>query len=273
MTDRTENPDYDPYEFGLAEFESGNVVSLVEFELDSTLLLDEFNPESLGMLDEFNASLETIHEDDLGAPGEDGDDKPVEDIEDEESEQADGEDEEKRDKDTTDEDLLKSIDITSGPEPVIIPEPVNPVVGFVCEHALDVSKLTGPGGRMKDRRMVFLLPVPCIAMVKMSWLGYTLDKGASGVFMVSCSPDLCHHRTGAEINENRLIGKREPSPFKNFDSSRFRLLKGHPAARDGLLKEIDEFIFELGILDKAEKSKADGDVDKADKAATEDWLM
>jgi coenzyme F420-reducing hydrogenase delta subunit len=283
MTDRNINYDDELNEAGLAEFESDSMVALVEFENASSLLLDEFSPDVLGMLDEFNTVLETIHQDGLGESANDDPDSPEREN-DGESETEDAEEgkEEKDDAGEREEgkkpespvpgtDLIKPEPVIPRPEPV--PEPLNPVVGFVCEHALDISKLTGPRGRMKGRRMVFLVSVPCAAMVKPSWLDYSLAKGASGVFIAACSPDLCHHRTGAEINARRLQRLQKPALSDDIEMKRVRLFNGHPAGKAEFFKDLDRFLRELAALDQAERVSEDGETGKGPAKTAEDWLM
>jgi coenzyme F420-reducing hydrogenase delta subunit len=261
-------------EIGLAEFESDSVITLVEFENESALLLDEFSPDVLGMLDEFNTVLETIHEDGLGETvNDDPDSSEADEIEESEVEDVGEEKEEEKKPEPviSDADLIKPEPMISRPEPV--PEPLNPVIGFVCEHAMDISKMTGPRGRMKDRRMVFLVSVPCSAMVKPSWLGYSLAKGASGVFIVTCSPDLCHHRTGAAINERRLNRRQKPALADDIDMKRVRLFNGHPAGKSEFFKDLDKFLREIAALDQAERASEDTKTGKGIEKAAEDWLM
>ncbi|MCX6647431.1 MAG: hydrogenase iron-sulfur subunit, partial [bacterium] len=263
MTDRKRIYNDDLSEIGLAEFESDSVVTLVEFENESALLLDEFSPDVLGMLDEFNTVLETIHEDGLGETVNNDPDSS----ESENAEESDPDDvEEEKDEEKKPEPVISDADLIK-PEPVIfrpepVPDPLNPVIGFVCEHAMDISKMTGPRGRMKDRRMVFLVSVPCSAMVKPSWLGYSLAKGASGVFIVTCSPDLCHHRTGAAINERRLNRQQKPVLADDIDMNRVRLFNGHPAGKTEFFNDLDKFLREIAVLDQAERALEEGKIGK-----------
>ena len=279
MTDYNDRYEFDSDELGLAEFESDNVVTLVEFENESTLLLDEFDPGVSGMLEELNTVLEIIHEDGLGSSVDDGpateesDETDVSGDEEEKEEDEDKDGEEISEPVVKDEELLIPEPEKPLPRPKPVPEPMNPVIGFVCEHALDISKLTGPRGRMTGRRKVFLVQVPCSAMVKPSWLGYSLAKGASGVFIVACSPDLCHHRTGAEINERRLNRLQEPALSEDVEMRRIRLFKGHPSGRDEVMKKLDAFLRELSELDKAESMSEEIKAERENEKSGEDWLM
>lgn len=287
MTDKKETPDNNPEQFGLAEFETESAISLAEFEAESAILLDEYVLDKSSMLDEFEAGMETIFVDLLGSTSDespeldedekDNEKEPIPDEVEDESVQSEDEEQVEDSDEAVDQAEIVGEEIPPEPEPVELPpepvrEPVNPVIGFVCEHALDISKLTGPGGRMNGRRMVFLQQFPCSGMVKPAWLGYALDKGASGAFIITCNPGSCHHRTGASITEKRLNNHQEPMLSNDVDRRRIELFFGHPAGTEELLKKLDEFLAVLGKIDHVESTTED-EAEQDEKKEMGEWLM
>lgn len=282
MTEKKEMPDNNP-----ERFETRSAISLAEFELESTILLDEYVLDKSSMLAEFEAGMETIFVDLLGSTedespeldeGEgDNEKEPIPDEVDDESAEPEDEEQVEDTDEAVDQAEIVGEEIPPEPEPVELPpepvrEPVNHVLGFVCEHALDISKLTGPGGRMNGRRMVFLQRVPCSAMVKPAWLRYALDKGASGAFIITCNPGACHHRTGASITEKRFKNQQQPMLSDDVDRRRVELFFGHPAGREELLKKLDEFLAVLGKIDHVESTPGD-EAEQDEKTKMGEWLM
>jgi coenzyme F420-reducing hydrogenase delta subunit len=104
-------------------------------------------------------------------------------------------------------------------------------------------------GRMIGRNTVHFIEMPCAGMVKPKWLKYVLDKGASGAFVVSCFPGSCHHRRGACVFHGRWEGSRDPALDRHVSQSRIRLFEGHLAARDDLLRRLEEFLQKIANMD------------------------
>jgi coenzyme F420-reducing hydrogenase delta subunit len=266
---------------GLEEFETGSGISLSPFEEDSSILLDEHPLETYqdGMLEELDATLDKIHFDGmLGNLEDDGESEETEDIP-EETEVPDEEpveepveveeeltespvenlpaEEIEDDDDTIEigaEDQYIEREFPPEHEPVEHESdkplvPVNPVIGFVCEHAMDLTGVVDASDKMFDRPIVRLISVPCAGMVKPSWLKHALDNRASGVFIVSCAPGTCHHRTGADICTERWEMKRRPMVLRACDRRRMRKLDFFKVAGQDNLIALDNFLLELGRLD------------------------
>jgi len=138
------------------------------------------------------------------------------------------------------------------PEREILREPEKPIIGFVCEHAINLSGIVNQEGWMRAHPMVRLIKVPCAGMVKMSWLEDAIGKGASGVVVISCSVENCYHRTGAKLTSERWTCKREPCIDGLSDNPRVKLLSNYRAARNEFLSDLDKFIASIGMLDSAE---------------------
>ncbi len=254
---------------GLEEFEIGSATGLAPFEEESTILLDEFTTASPNLLEEFEETYETIHIDELlGSITQGDEEEPQEEPDPDESapsvepsapegeadESGDEEDAEPEDEgDEVEQVEAEPPEVVEEPppkEPEEELEPLTPVVGFVCEHAVDLPELMDLQGRMNGRPIAHLVALPCAGMVKPSWLELALDQGASGVFVIACEPGSCHHRTGSCILEERWIGKRRPMLKSRVDRERVRLFQFHRPARDELLGRIDAFLAELGKLDR-----------------------
>jgi len=249
MTFNRENSDK------LVEFEHGSSTSLAQIEDACSIMLDVYEEKDAAMLEEFERSLETVLLDETigqepSEPDEDAGETPMD--------ESDGESEEiseglESDDDLVDEEeppeLEKEPEIT--PEP--LPGPEKPVIGFVCRHALGVNSIADADGVMNAYPFVHLIELPCAGMIKPDWLKKVLEKGMSGVFVVSCREASCEHRSGARLTTERIHGKRRPKIAGKFDTRRFRFWESHPLDQDIFLKGLAKFLEELGALDTAEE--------------------
>jgi coenzyme F420-reducing hydrogenase delta subunit len=244
---------------GLTEFETGSTNSLAPFEDESSTLLDEYATASPSLLDEFDGHLETIYSV-HPVPDESGSNR--EDSEDVDEQQWPDEPEEPAESDIEPGSVFDEVDEIVGKEEPAPGEASagsqarRPVIGFICKHATDFPGITDSHGRMIGRRSVHLIELPCAAIVKPKWLTQTLEKGASGVFVLACVPGVCHHRRGSCIIQGRIDGSRPPSLEAVADKSRIRLIHGHVNSRDDVLRQIEEFLLEVSRLDGAVGSKA-----------------
>jgi len=233
---------------GLIEFEHGSSTALAPFEDDCSILLDEHSTAGLDLLDEFDEKIyfgerteAEEQEDEAEEPPEKPEEAEPEEPVEEEPSEAEAVVGEEREEGLEEEPSVE--------EPETALEPANPVIGFVCEHALDLPVLLDAQGRMIGHPIVRLIRLPCAGMVKPSWLELALKKGASGALVVACNPGSCHHRTGACVLEERWNGARRPMLPSRCDRSRLRLFMSHRAAQADLIKEIEGFLAELGELD------------------------
>jgi len=257
----------------LDEFEVGSVNSLAPFEDESAILLEDFPGSGSGgdLLDEFDAAIEKIYIDEI--LGSMTDDEEAEEVEEEEPGNEEGEDE-----DVTGEGEDETLELgaeeeyiekVEPPEPEaepVVPEgpfkPVNPVIGFICESALDTAKMVDPSGKMYEIPNVRVMPVPCAGMVKPSWLKMALDKGASGVFVVSCTEGSCRHRRGVTVLNERWSGDRRPMVLSSCDIRRLRRFTVHPVEGGKVIGEIMDYLSELGRLDALEEGPKPRPVEK-----------
>ena len=77
------------------------------------------------------------------------------------------------------------------------------VLVFGCDHAVDVSALTGTG--------VAAVSLPCIGSLPPSFIDYTLSRGlADGVVVTGCPDGACTNRLGVRWTEQRIDGLRDP---------------------------------------------------------------
>jgi len=261
----------------LAEFETESATSLAPFESSCSVLLDEFERVgSSGALEEFEASLEMILADGLGAdPNDTEPEHPDEEEHVEQPEEGEGppeepagETEEEKPEDEAKEEVGEAEELIEVEPPIEEEEevfhepevpiaPAGPVVGFVCEHAVDAAEFVTDDGRLVDRPIVRIITLPCAGMVKPQWLRRVLEGGGSGAFVVSCSRDCCLHRRGASILTDRWKGRRRPILLSRCDRRRLKLFEGHFSGRQDLLKSIDKFVLALGALDALERAGAD----------------
>jgi len=252
MTSQRENHDVSDYRGNLVEFEHASATSLAQIEDACTTILDEYVYGSSG-LEEIENSMETVL---LDETVEDEPSEPEKEKEEPPSEEEPGEEEVEEPKDITEEPEEGLIEEEpeepekepeEPPEPP--PEPENPVIGFICRHALDVNAVADEDGVMTEHPLVRLIELPCAGMVKPEWLKDVLEKGMSGVFVVSCRETSCAHRRGAEITKERMEGKRRPIIAGKFERGRFRLWEFHPLDREEFMTELAKFIRDIGILD------------------------
>jgi coenzyme F420-reducing hydrogenase delta subunit len=251
---------------GLTEFETGSTNSLAPFEDESSILLDEYTTASPQLLDEFESSIEIIHS--IQPVPLDPDENQKEDGSEGDGDSEKGE-ESKSDEDSENADVSEDLIVTDAVKAPELPtieelswedrtanqEPKNPVIGFVCTHAVDFPGITDSRGRMIGRSSVHMIELPCAGMVKPGWLTKTLENGASGVFVLACVPGVCHHRRGSCIIHGRLEGSREPMLDEDADRGRIRLFDGHVNSRDEVLKQIEEFLVEVSSFDRAIDTK------------------
>jgi len=266
-----------PLPGNLTEFESGSAVGLAPFEKMGGTQLDEIAEIPYGMLTEFESPVEFINlnenrsETSPDEPDENGDSgpktappEPVEPAPDVELERESIEEEELIGDESeyiepVDEIIPEGAEVerkTTGAyeepslfEPEIPHEPAKPTIGFVCEHAINLSGLVNQNGWMHAHPMVRLIKVPCAGMVKMSWLEDAISKGASGVVVISCSVENCHHRSGAKVTMERWNCEREPCINGLSDNPRVKLISNYRAARNEILDELGKFIESIGRID------------------------
>ena len=239
--------DTDSGETGLEEFETGSRIGLAPFEEAGTTLIDEYTLSSPNLLDEFEDTLGIL---------------PVvePDQSDQEETEAGGEEEDEIEE-TADEFGEKGeVEIPEGTEeePLVIerptiPQPLNPVIGLVCRHAIELAGIMDSHGRMIGRGVVHLIDLPCAGMVKPEWLKHALEKGASGVFVAACEPASCHHRRGACIFKRRFDGSGEPALSPEIDRRRIRLFYANTIERDLLLARIEQFLSDLAEINSGDE--------------------
>jgi len=250
-------------EIGLEEFETGSSIGLAPFEEAGTTLIDEYEMSSPNLLDDFEDRLDvlSILDQDDGNPEESESEpgpEPVEEI----------------DVEIEDVEEIGEADEVGMPpvenqEPLVIerptlPQPLNPVIGFVCRHAAELPGIMDSHGRMIGRGVVNFIDLPCAGMVKPEWLKHALDKGASGAFVVACEPASCHHRRGACIVKGRFDGTGEPALSPEIDRRRVRFFFAETIERDQLLARIEQFLTDLAEINS-------GDEIQGREGSSESW--
>jgi len=84
-------------------------------------------------------------------------------------------------------------------------------IAFVCAESagakLEIDPITGLCAELPGYRA---LRIPCAGWVQPLMIERVLRQGASGVLVVSCPPDGCGYREGAEWERQRIEGLREP---------------------------------------------------------------
>jgi coenzyme F420-reducing hydrogenase delta subunit/NAD-dependent dihydropyrimidine dehydrogenase PreA subunit len=85
-------------------------------------------------------------------------------------------------------------------------------IAFVCAESagakLEIDPVTGLCAELPGYRA---LRVPCAGWVQPLMIERAIRQGASGVLVVSCPPDRCMYREGAEWERQRIGGLREPA--------------------------------------------------------------
>jgi len=85
-------------------------------------------------------------------------------------------------------------------------------LAFVCAESagakLEIDPVTGLCAELPGYRA---LRVPCAGWVQPLMIERAIRQGASGVLVVSCPPDRCMYREGAEWERQRIEGLREPA--------------------------------------------------------------
>jgi len=85
-------------------------------------------------------------------------------------------------------------------------------VAFVCAESagadFEIDPVSGLCNEMPGYRV---LRVPCSGWVQPLMIERTIRQGARGVLLVSCPPDQCSYREGAEWERQRIEGVREPA--------------------------------------------------------------
>ena len=85
-------------------------------------------------------------------------------------------------------------------------------VAFVCAESaganLEIDPVTGRCVELPGYRA---LRVPCAGWVQPLMIERAIRQGASGVLVVTCPPDKCSYREGAEWERQRIEGIREPA--------------------------------------------------------------
>lgn len=84
------------------------------------------------------------------------------------------------------------------------------LIGFACEHALDVYEHMDGDGKMRGVAGVEIIPLRCLGMVNPSSVSHALDAGAAGVFLAGCKMGDCNYRLGNRWLKERLEENRAP---------------------------------------------------------------
>ena len=89
-------------------------------------------------------------------------------------------------------------------------DPVN--VAFVCAESAGAGFEIDPVSGLCDELPGYrALRVPCSGWVQPLMIERAIRQGARGVLIVSCPPDQCSYREGAEWERQRIEGVREPA--------------------------------------------------------------
>ncbi|HEX9744267.1 MAG TPA: hydrogenase iron-sulfur subunit [bacterium] len=215
----------------LTEFEDDSTIGLAQFEDESATMLDELKFDQSNMLEEFENSLDIILSDEA-IPGEEAID---EETETRETDKVAG-DETTDPSSDSDEQIIEVVE----PEESII-EIENPVIGFICGEVFD-PKTENPFAHIPN---LHLIPLPCAGMLKMAWVKKALEKGAGGVFVVSCGPGHCEHSTGSCLTQERWTGARRPMLLSKVDDSRVRLFQFYPSDKEAMISSVEAFILQI----------------------------
>jgi coenzyme F420-reducing hydrogenase delta subunit len=85
-------------------------------------------------------------------------------------------------------------------------------LAFLCAESaganLEIDPVTGRCAELPGYRA---LRVPCAGWVQPLMIERAIRQGASGVLVVTCPPDKCVYREGAEWERQRIEGTREPA--------------------------------------------------------------
>jgi coenzyme F420-reducing hydrogenase delta subunit/ferredoxin len=118
------------------------------------------------------------------------------------------------------------------------------LLGFVCEHALDIKEYVDEKGNMRGLQGVKVLPLRCLGMVNPAMVSYALDAGAAGVFLAGCKIGDCYYRLGNRWLRERLEGSRAPV-LKDKRSDRIKTYWVSFSERGELLDAVRRFKHEL----------------------------
>jgi ferredoxin/coenzyme F420-reducing hydrogenase delta subunit len=102
-----------------------------------------------------------------------------------------------------------------------------PHVALVCAESAGASLRVDPEtGTCPTLPGYLVLKVPCAGWLHPFAVEHTLRFGGAGTLVVSCGPDACRYREGAEWTRQRLAGEREPAlRTEKVPADRWRLLE------------------------------------------------
>jgi ferredoxin len=118
-----------------------------------------------------------------------------------------------------------------------------PHLALVCAQSagasLDVDPETGTCPSLPG---YLVLQVPCAGWLHPFAVEHTLRFGGAGTLVVSCGPDVCRYREGAEWARMRLEGEREPAlRTEKVPAGRWRLLALDRTRKRALVREARAF--------------------------------
>jgi heterodisulfide reductase subunit A len=88
-----------------------------------------------------------------------------------------------------------------GPSPLI--------VGYACQECCYRTIDQAGENRLAYPANIHILKVPCTGSISSSQILRTLIKGADGVVLYACDPQLCHYGRGVRLAENRVALVRQ----------------------------------------------------------------
>lgn len=113
------------------------------------------------------------------------------------------------------------------------------LLGMGCAYSVRLNR------ELKGLENVKFITLPCIGMIHPSWIEYSLNSGAEGVFIYGCQMGDCQYRFGNQWIEERLSSERAPILKRAVDRERIRVYWLSALQSDRLLEEIKRFQDEL----------------------------
>ena len=121
-------------------------------------------------------------------------------------------------------------------------------MAFVCGWGgLPAADIAGKQGLKYDPR-IYLLGVPCVGQIDACVMALALKEGASGLLLVGCMPETCHHSYGLDHAWSRVSTIKKLLSLSGFDRQRISLAHADLNHPQDFVRTVESFTHAIAAM-------------------------
>ncbi len=121
-------------------------------------------------------------------------------------------------------------------------------MAFVCGWGgLPAADIAGKQGLQYDPR-IYLLGVPCVGQIDACVMALALKEGASGLLLVGCMPETCHHSYGLDHAWSRVSTIKKLLSLGGFDRQRICLAHADLNHPQDFVRTVESFTRSIAAM-------------------------